>query len=113
MLTVYLLLSKNSNAQKLLIFEIPNIDKLLHLLIFALFDFLWIITPLFKNKFKFNVRIVFISTLSLMFSIVLEFLQLYTNFRKFDVFDICFNFIGIGLIMIVLVFSKKSKKKLI
>jgi glycopeptide antibiotics resistance protein len=109
LLTVYFLLFKIPQNKTIEFLVFPHIDKFAHAFIFALFHFFWSITPIF-SYFSFKMKIITTAFLSFFVSVFMEFMQLFTLTRNFEVFDIIFNAIGIMTITIILLRFKKVKK---
>jgi VanZ family protein len=92
---------KHRSEQSLLSF--PHLDKVIHLLLFCILSFLWSEYAKSKHSYK-TIHIIFIIFSSILYGVVLEYIQHYTG-RDFDPADMLAN--GSGVIVGILI--KKSR----
>ncbi len=88
--------------------SIPNLDKLVHITLFALFVFFWCVYMQTKNKISAKKMTLFFVLASL-YGIAMEYVQKYfIPNRDFDIYDIASDIFGafIGLILVRLTISK-------
>ena len=95
--------------EKLPIPNIPHLDKLVH---FGMY-FIFMLALIFENRtFLTSVKKYFIlSTIPVIYGIIIEFLQtLLTRTRTGDVFDACFNIIGVIMAILFWMLLKNLRK---
>ncbi|RPG95042.1 MAG: hypothetical protein CBE13_001400 [Candidatus Pelagibacter sp. TMED253] len=82
----------------------PISDKFIHFLIYFLFVIFW--ANSFKNRFKNSTLFVFF--FSLLFGLILEFVQINLSYRSFEFFDLISNFIGclVGYLIVKITLEK-------
>ena len=87
-------------------------DKLFHFLAYALLTYLWFNTFYFRFKMSKKKAIIYASSLSFLFGIVIEVLQkVITSTRDFDTLDILANTFGVFFTLLLMLFSIKSQVK--
>jgi VanZ family protein len=99
LIILYLSLAKADTFDKVDVFEIPHLDKIVHFCMY----FTLMITLLYENRSKVeNIKNqIFLAAISLLYGIIMEFLQSWiTITRTGDFFDAIFNLIGISLALI-------------
>lgn len=86
------------------IFNIPNLDKVLHAILFFVFTWLWA-KSIHKDKPNINIKkqIIIIGVIATLYGIALEYVQLFVD-RDFDVWDMVAD--GAGAFVCVLFFKK-------
>jgi len=100
-----------SEAQRFKIYNIPNMDKPVHLLMYFFFSFI-LLYDLSKAKPDFSKMksIVIVSIIAAVYGGTMEILQaLFTNYRSGDIFDFVWNLAGICLAVLLWNFLKRSK----
>lgn len=102
---VYLLLFKVPSTEKLGFLSFPHSDKIIHFFIFGILSTIWVLSP-FGKKSNYSKKIILIGILSFLFSLKLEILQSFTDYRTFDNYDIMANLSGILIFYLI---QKKSK----
>lgn len=91
------------------IFNIPNLDKVLHAILFFVFTWLWA-KSIHKDKpnINFKKQIIFIAVIATLYGIALEYVQLFVD-RDFDVWDMVAD--GAGAFACVLFYKKLAPVK--
>lgn len=102
---VYLLLFKVPSTEKLGFLNFVHSDKIIHFIICGILFMLWVLSPSLLNQ-SFAKRNLIIATLCFLFSILLETLQSFTNYRSFELLDLVANLSGITFFYLI---QKKSK----
>lgn len=93
-------------------FDIPFADKIVHFAVFFVLEYLIIWG--FKKQFEFKIlkdNAIFFSLLfAFSFGIIIEVLQNYIPLRSFDWWDICADFSGAALGLIIFLFVYRKNK---
>jgi VanZ family protein len=94
------------------IFSIPHLDKIVHVIIFAGFVWLWVLY--FRNNQKENKGTVFkIVLVAIAYGVLMEYVQKYfIPNRSFDVFDIVADTIGAIVSALVIRNTSRDDKSL-
>ncbi len=95
---------KHRSEQSLL--PLPHFDKVIHVLLFCILSFLWSEYAKSKHSYK-TIHIIFIIFSSILYGVVLEYIQHYTG-RDFDPLDMIANTCGV----LIWFGTKKSRTKL-
>ena len=83
-----------SNVKEVGILDLFEIDKLVHLILFAVFTFLWG-TYLCEKKFKNELRVLIVLTLvAAGYGLIMEFYQKYFTERNFSILDALADSLG-------------------
>lgn len=94
LVVVYLLVFRVPTEDEAKFLNFLYSDKLIHFLIFGFLLFVWFLSP-FLFKIQNEKRLILLTVLVFVFSVILEFLQLLTLHRTFDVLDIAANLTGV------------------
>ena len=80
--------------------EIPNIDKFVHIILYAVFSFLWTEYICSKFSYKLNSILISIFIIGAMYGLGMELIQKYFTERNFSLMDALADSIGtlIGLL---------------
>jgi glycopeptide antibiotics resistance protein len=92
---------------------IPNLDKVVHLGLFAVLTFLWsrVVNPDPNKKIKKSKFFTNYLVFGIIFAVFIEYLQHYVPNRSFDLDDIVANVIGgiLGIICFYILHKRKSR----
>ena len=81
-------------------------DKLFHFLAYTLLTYLWFNTFYFRFKMSKKKAVIYASSLSFLFGIIIEVLQkIITSTRSFDTLDILANTIGVFFMLLFILFT--------
>ncbi len=75
--------------------SVSQLDKIVHILLFAVLSFLWTVylKKKYQGQFKFKKKVILVFFLTVAFGIAMEYVQLYTG-RDFDVWDMVADAVG-------------------
>ena len=99
-----LLATPGSGLPRQHILNIPNLDKVLHAILFFVFTWLWA-KKIHKDKPNINIKkqIIIIAVIATLYGIALEYVQLFVD-RDFDIWDMVAD--GAGAFACVLFYKK-------